>query len=138
MPFGKFRGQLITRVPVSYLNWSIANKVTQPVETKGGTVPFSEVAAAEIKRRGERRQDIDVSGHAIDRMSTKHLQVWYQNRQTDEGLLSFMQRVGLEAWSNRWTLPTSRDEKDGSWKIFYLNVDWVIFEMAIPVIKTVI
>lgn len=135
--FGKFEGQLLTRIPVGYLQWAINTNVDTILDTVEGKFPFHELAKAEIERRGERIKDMDISAHAIDRFSLKYLKVWRDNRKPDEGLMSFMQRMGLEAWQNRWTLPHDKQE-DNHWKVFHIGIEWCFEELIVPIVKTVI
>jgi len=126
----------VTRIPVGYLQWAVNTTLDTPTDTPDGIFPFHAVAKAEMERRGERIKDIDISAHAIDRMSLKHLKVWHDHRTRDEGLFTFMQRTGLEAWKNRWTLPHEKQDDD-HWKVFHLEIEWVFEELVIPVVKTV-
>lgn len=132
--FGKYDGQRITRLPYSYLMWAVANDVQASVTTRDGDKPFCLVAAAEIKRRGERIMDIDVSAHALDRISLRYLKKWQLERGHEEGLVNWAQRHAREAWTAR----TVADQKDdGTWEIEHFDMKWVIEEKAIPVVKTV-
>lgn len=132
--FGKYDGQRVTRVPYSYLKWAISNEVAAPVTTRDGDRPFHEVAAAEIKRRGERMQSIDITSHAVDKLSLRHLKKWKADRGNDEGLYSWAQRRAMEAWNAR-TVADQRD--DEVWEIKHFDIKWVIEDQAIPVVKTV-
>ena len=61
--FGKYRGELVTRLPISYLEWLI-NEGTH----------FAPVAEAELKRRGYKPgkgKRVDITNHAIDRASIR-------------------------------------------------------------------
>lgn len=86
--FGKHKGELWTRVPVSYLSW-LANQ-----QGSGENV---EIARAEIQRRGSVYPQIDISGHAIDRASLSCRKIWHENRGQDEGLHAWLQRISMEA-----------------------------------------
>lgn len=132
--FGKHSGQRVTRLPVSYLKWAIVGNVSRPTTTKSGTYPFFQVAMAEIKRRGERMSDIDVSAHAIDRLSLRYRKVWHETAVKEEGLHSWAQRIAKEAWETR-TDEMKQDEN--VYVIKYQGIQWVIEEFVIPVVKTV-
>lgn len=135
--FGKYTGERVTRIPVGYLKWAIANKCEGPVElSNGAPAQLHEVAPFEIKRRGERIDSIDVSMHAIDRASLYFLPKFRLEHGHMEGLASWLQRTALEAWTNRWTLPGVQHEGD-NWKIPLNGVIYVIEKMVIPVVKTV-
>ena len=53
--FGKHKGELFTRLPVSYLKWMINENAQQ-----------SDIAKAEFERRGDTMPEVELSGHAID------------------------------------------------------------------------
>lgn len=131
--FGKFAGERVTRLPVSYLKWAASTGVDRPIVTRTGEFPFAAVARAELVRRGERLDTIDLSAHAIDRLSVRFLDRYLESRRTDEGLYAWAQRLAEEAWQNKSIL----DGKDGTWSIEYGGVVWIIEELAIPVVKTV-
>lgn len=135
MSFGKYEGQRVTRVPVGYLKWAVANQAAAPVETKEGTFPFHEVAKAEILRRGERLENIDVSMHAIDRASLYFMPKFRLEHGHMEGLASWVQRLAWEAWQVREKHGKKGD--DGVWKIDHNGIKFIIEEMLIPVVKTV-
>lgn len=133
--FGKYQGQRVTRLPVSYLTWAIAQNAGAKVKTESGVFPFCHVARAELKRRGERIQNMDVSAHAIDRLSLRYHSQWCNCRNPEEGIFSWAQRVALEAWENREKLGGTKEGE--TWTIDWTGIKWVIEEMAIPVVKTV-
>jgi hypothetical protein len=134
MSFGKYEGQRVTRVPVGYLKWAVANQAASPVETKDGTFPFHEVAKAEIERRGERLENIDVSLHAIDRASLYFLPIWRLEHGHMEGIASWLGRLSWEAWQSR----KPEEKREGNtWKITRGQITFIIEEMLIPVVKTV-
>jgi uncharacterized protein (DUF3820 family) len=84
--FGKHKGTLWTRLPVSYLKW-LANE-------KG---KHAEIALAELKRRGTVTPEIEVSGHAIDRASQQCIGKWTELRLPNEGLHAWLCRMAKEA-----------------------------------------
>ncbi len=134
MNFGRHNGERITRVPIGYLRWAVAQPVERLLSTPQGAFPFWVVAKAEIQRRGERRDDIEVSGHAIDRLSLRYRKVWHNTRQPNEGLYSWAQRQAKEAWSRR---ENARMQSENVYSIKYLGIIWIIEAMALPVVKTV-
>lgn len=112
--FGRHKGTLWTRVPVSYLKWLVNNKGTH-----------SDIAAAELARRGTTTPELDISGHAIDRASQRCLKIWEETRVDDEGLHSWLARVAKTALD--WP-PDEKGrhhllgmvfcfEKDGNWPV---------------------
>lgn len=85
--FGRFKGQPWTRIPVSYLKY-LANE--------GGL--YAPTALAELKRRGiPLTQEVEVSGHAIDRASQKMIGKWMETRIGDEGLHAWLVRLATAA-----------------------------------------
>lgn len=86
MPNGRFRGERITRVPVSYLKWM--------VNSGHDEAPRAE---AELKRRGTCTPTLEISGHAIDRASLRCLKQWKETRRKDEGLHAWLARMSAEA-----------------------------------------
>lgn len=145
MPFGKYAGERVTRVPVGYLKWAVSVSANSQIKLKdGSTVPFAEVAKAEIERRGERLQNVEVSGHAIDRLSQKFRKIWHENKHGDEGLYSWAARVTSELWGRYQakdpTLKVGGIEAGGEDRIVVeeFGIDWVIqTDLVIPSLITV-
>lgn len=137
--FGKHAGELVTRVPVSYLRWASGARVNALVTLKDGrSLPFHEVAQAEMSRRGERLQDVDVSSHAIDRLSQRFLAVWQEHRKPDEGLMTWAQRMTdtlYRQYKTSAVLVTAEEEAQVT--IEHLGIRWVIQkDLAVPVLLT--
>lgn len=85
--FGRFKGQPWVRIPVSYLKFLI---------NEGST--YAPIAQAELKRRGiALTQELEVSGHAIDRASQKMIGKWMETRVGDEGLHAWLVRMATDA-----------------------------------------
>jgi hypothetical protein len=137
--FGKYQGTLVTRVPLGYLKWAIANHCSGQVAlADGSSARMFEVAPHEMQRRGERLAGIEVSAHAVDRLSDRHLDKWRLTREKEEGLYSWMQRKGLEAWSRKMLPDVQVTESQGLiFRIEYDGIVWVIEDLEIPVVKTV-
>jgi hypothetical protein len=116
--FGKHAGELVTRVPVSYLKWMINEKTLQ-----------HETAKAEFERRGDTMPKVELSGHAIDNASLRVRKIWYETSNENEGLYSWLQRMTLEA--------LAQDEPiDG--KVHYNGMKLVIAEgEEFPTLKTI-
>jgi len=120
--FGKHKGELWTRLPVSYLSW-LAN-LTNPLDQRA-----VDIAQAELARRGSTYPVIEVSGHAIDRASLQCRKIWHNDRKKDEGLNAWLIRVGQEA--------IRLGERRGE-KIIWKGVKFVFeFGTFYPSIKTV-
>lgn len=90
LPFGKHRGQLITRVPVDYLQWLTTQAITFDQKE------WSLLAKEELKRRGTRYDGIMPSHHAIDRFSMRHLDRWDRSC----GISAALSDLAGEAWSD--------------------------------------
>lgn len=117
--FGKHKGELITRLPISYIKWMINNDT-----------PMADYAKAELERRGDTLPKVEISGHAIDKASLRVRKIWHDTRGDDEGLYSWLQRITLEAMDN--------GEKLNSGKIKYLGMKLVIEEgEEFPCLKTI-
>ena len=135
--FGKYEGERLTRVPVGYLKWAITNDCMGPVELAAGVmVPMHEASKAEIERRGERLEGIEISLHAVDRASLHFLPKFRLEHRTNEGLASWLARNALQAWAEREALPGVRHEGE-NWKVPYCGITFVFNELALPVLKTV-
>lgn len=89
--FGKHKGELWTRVPISYLKWC-ANQLRGDAYN---------LACLELERRGATsdHHDVELSGHAIDRASIRLYRNWLENRRDDtEGLHSWLARTAQTAY----------------------------------------
>jgi hypothetical protein len=123
IPFGKHKGELLTRVPVSYLRW-MSNEPNMDAKWK-------ELAKAEWERRGDTMPKVEISAHAIDRASLRVRKTWHRNRShEDEGLYSWLSRVTLEA--------IEKGKKLDNGKIEYMGLKFVVAEgEEFPSLKTV-
>lgn len=88
IPFGKHKGQRVTRLPIDYLEWLI-NENTQ----------YAAIAKAELERRGipDGRRKIEISNHAIDRASLRVLEIWKKEHKAGEGIHAWLARISIEA-----------------------------------------
>lgn len=84
--YGKHKGELLTRLPLSYLRWMVNENA-----------PMADYAKAELDRRGNTMPTVELSGHAIDRASLRVRKIWHQTRGKDEGLYSWLTRMVHEA-----------------------------------------
>ena len=117
--FGKHKGELFTRLPVSYLKWMINTGTNQ-----------SDIAKAEFERRGDTMPEVELSGHAIDNASLRVRKIWHETRGESEGLYTWLQRMTLEA--------LAKGEKLESGKIKYQGMKLVIAEgEEFPILKTI-
>lgn len=118
--FGRHKGTPYTRLPVSYLTWMVGSNHSR-----------SELASAELARRGTVTPDLDVSGHALDRASLYCLEVWKATRREKEGLHAWLCRAAREALTANNTDPQGR--------YMHLSMKFVFeFEHKWPVLKTVL
>lgn len=117
--FGKHKGELFTRLPVSYLRWMINNK-TQSWQ----------VAKAEFERRGDTMPLVEISGHAIDNASFRVRKIWHETRNDGEGLYSWLQRMTLEAQEHGEILDSGKTKYKGM-KLVIKEGD------EFPVLKTI-
>ena len=115
--FGKHKGELYTRLPVSYLRWMVQVGHRQ-----------ADVAKAELDRRGTTIPKIEVSGHAIDRASLSLRKTWHETRGEDEGLHAWLCRIAAEG--------RDKGEQDEEGRYHYLGIKLVFEEGAYPVLKT--
>lgn len=118
--FGKHKGTLFTRLPVSYLKWMI-----------NANIQGHEIARAEFERRGDTMPKVELTGHAIDGASLRVRKIWHETAlDRDEGLYSWLQRVTLEAIDCGEVLESG--------KIKYLGMKFVIEPgEEFPVLKTI-
>jgi L-arabinose isomerase len=116
--FGRHKGERWTRIPLSYLKW-LANEGSQ----------HAPIALAEIKRRGiALTQDVEISGHAIDRASQELIGKWMETRVGNEGIHAWLCRLATAARERR--------EIDG--KHSHEGMKFVFVEGEIyPTLKTV-
>lgn len=117
--YGKHKGMLLTRVPVSYLRWMINEKA-----------PMADLAKHEFERRGDTMPKVELSGHAIDNASLRVRRTWHETRRDEEGLYSWLQRITLEAIKS--------GERLESGKIKYMGMKLVVAEgEEFPCLKTI-
>ncbi|MEA3537640.1 MAG: hypothetical protein U9R73_00755 [Pseudomonadota bacterium] len=117
MAHGRHHGELITRVPVSYLKWMIRERHTE-----------AKYAQAELDRRGTVTPEIEISGHAIDSASLRVRKIWHETRGKDEG---------LHAWLCRMAVQARAEGVPKGDKIEFGGVLWVFTEGEWPLLKTV-
>lgn len=118
LDFGRHRGMLITRVPVSYLKFMVRNQT-----------PHADVAAAELERRGTVTPNLEVSAHAIDRASLRLWDLYCRSRKENEGLHAWLVRFGEAALKQPY---------DGGGRHLYMGMEWVFDKHGVwPVLLTV-
>lgn len=137
--FGKHKGELWTRVPVSYLKWLVNTPSTFPLSPRmqNAAAPAVDIAKAELERRGTFTPTVEVSGHAIDRASLSCRKTWHQTAKDDqEGLHAWLCRVAAESLA---TVPVPELTAMGAdVSVEHLGMRFVfIFGECWPVLKTV-
>jgi len=135
--FGKYDGESLMRVPVSYLKWAVTNGVDRMLRTPTGAQPFHELAKAELTRRGERTDSVEISAHAIDRVSTRFLEDYIKTKRE----VSPGKWEGLYSWIERHAAKAAEKsiQASGIVRINHVGICWVFdFSMALPVLKTVV
>jgi hypothetical protein len=118
--FGRHKGELWTRIPVSYLRWL----VNQP-----NCNEHTDIAAAELKRRGTVMPTIEISGHAIDSASLRCRKIWH--------LTAKDEHEGLHAWLCRMALCALTPDPTAETVVF-AGIKWVFVHGEVyPTLKTV-
>jgi uncharacterized protein (DUF3820 family) len=118
--FGKWKGELYTRLPVSYLTWMVNSDHSR-----------KHIAQAELTRRGTTMPTLELSGHAIDRASQILLDIWIAtNKQTPIGFHSWLLEVAEQVWDEGMKQGDDRYWYGFKW-CFEGGEKW-------PVLKTVI
>ena len=119
--FGRHNGVPYTRMPVSYLKWMVNSGHSK-----------SEIAAAELKRRGTVTPELDVSGHAIDRASLYCRKIWHETSDSDreEGIHAWLVRMAGEA--------LAKSDKDEKGRYHHAGMMFVFEQDGVwPVLTTV-
>lgn len=132
--FGKHKGKLWTRIPVSYLIWLVGSAPMEggTMEQRAKSAQNRAIAKAEIERRGTTIPEVEITGHAIDSASLRVRKVWHALRNENEGLHSWLCRTALEAKSHG-----IRDNKQQD-RIHHNGVVFVFEqEGEYPIVKTV-
>ena len=122
--FGPYKGTLWNRVPIHYLKELV------------NTQPKDSLAYGLAKKQLERREvseekQMDISRHALNRMSTRFLDEYISTRKElphgeYEGIVNYTNRLAWEAIENGTILP---DEEDGI-MIEYQNKKWKFVRLA--------
>ena len=119
--FGRHKGERWTRLPIPYLKW-LAN-MPESEKTK--------IAKVELDRRNVTTLDqMEISGHAVDRASQQLLSMW---KETESG------KQGLHSWLYIMATNALREgEKEGDNRI-YNGIKFAFeFGELFPTLKTVI
>ena len=119
--FGKHDGELLTRVPASYLKYML--------NEFGDDSRWAKLAEAELKRRNHKIPEIEISPHAVDRASTRFLKKWKETSGKREGLYSWLVRMALAALK-QGKPKIDKIEYDDMYFVFSKDTRW-------PVLKSV-
>ena len=122
--FGPYKGTLWNRVPIHYLKEIVD---TQPEDT---TIWWQAKKQLE-KRAVSAEKQMDVSRHAINRMSTRFLDEYISKRKElprgdHEGIVDYTNRLAWDAIKDGTILP---DTEDGI-MIEYQNKKWKFVRLA--------
>ena len=114
---GEFKGQLWNRVPIFNLNNIVVDSKSSP------TMKY--FAKSQLRKRNVYNSDhIDVSYHAINQMSLRFIGRYIDDRNDNEGIVNYLQRLSTEALSNGTQLV---DQLDGSSPIYeYKGIKYVL------------
>jgi len=90
--FGKYAGKQWTQVPLNYIKFLVKNKAYD-----------MHLAEKEMNRRGASidDDDMDLSGHAINRASQYCLDLWQKQRKGGEGLHAWLLKNAKQAFKHR-------------------------------------
>lgn len=118
---GEFKGQLWNRVPIFNLNNITADSKSSPI--------MKYFAKSQLRKRNVYNSEhIDVSYHAINQMSLRFIGRYIDDRNDNEGIVNYLQRLSTEALSNGTQLV---DQLDGSSPIYeYKGIKYVLKELS--------
>lgn len=121
LEYGRYAGAPWTRIPVGYLRWMVNVRHAQ-----------AESARRELERRGTTFPDLELSGHAIDRVSQRMLDEWQRRRRGDEGLNSWLHRTARDALDRGHDLGRGRHEWEGAIYVFAMDNEWPVLMTVLP------
>ncbi|NOX14943.1 MAG: hypothetical protein GXP61_02765 [Epsilonproteobacteria bacterium] len=126
--FGRHNGEKFTRLPIGYLKW-IINNVSD----------WAETAKAELDRRGiVIEQQVEISGHAIDKVSLRHINKWLARNNKKQGLHNWLHQKAWDAWCKALRDPEQRNKLTAGEKIQYDGMKFVFKEgLEHPILLTV-
>ena len=120
MKYGRHKGALLSRVPVAYLRYVVRNRLAQADE-----------AQTELDRRGAIQPHLDVSGHAIDRASTRLLDQYRATRHEGEGMYAWLMRLASAAL-NSGTPCNGKIHHKGLIFAFDCDGEWPVLKSIMP------
>lgn len=130
--FGKkHNGTKWTDIPVGYLRW-----IVNDVDKKDIVL----LAKSELHRRGRLTEmpKLEISGHALDRISQRILKMWIEDTQPSKepGLSSWAHETAAEAMVKGELLTDRSDEESKLFK--YRGIIWIFaIKQEWPVLKSV-
>ncbi len=115
MEVGKYRGTPVDQLPNSYLRWMVRQ-----------SFPEEYLEAARRKLGASQYDDthIEVSRHAMDMYSTRHLVDWITATNGETGIGTHVAKLANEAWDKGVVISKKRTKDDGIVKRWN-GVDWV-------------
>lgn len=117
--FGKHKGELYTRLPVSYLFWMVNSNHSK-----------KDIAQAELDRRGSVLPDMDISGHATDRASLYCWDIYRKTRKKNQGIHAWLIKNGHEALK---LSPNQKGRREYNGMLFCFDTSGIW-----PILKTII
>ena len=127
MPYGRYKGVPVVKIPNSYLRWLI----NQP----GIPEIIKQEAAKKLENSDFDNTDIDISRHAIDMFSKRFLSKW-ENRKI--GIATSVAHLAIEALTKGKLLIDERNIDKGI-KMYFDGIIWVFnWDDIFPQYKTLI
>lgn len=110
MPVGKYAGVAIDKLPLSYCRWIVSQKFDEDI---------LKAAKRKVDQSLYSKHDINVSRHAIDMFSIRHIELWInRGTKTKIGLGTFLAELAEEAWNKGLNISKERYEDDGIIKLY--------------------
>ena len=122
--FGPYKGTLWNRVPIHYLKELVT---TQPEDSLAHGLAKKQLE----KRDVSEEKQMDISRHAVNRMSTRYLDEYISNRKElpkgdYEGIVNYINRLAWDAIKEGNIIP---NDEDGI-LIEYQNKKWKFVRLA--------
>lgn len=122
--FGPYKGTLWNRVPIHYLKELVA---TQPEDSLAYGLAKKQLE----KRAVSEEKQMDISRHAINRMSTRYIYDYISERKRlpsgdCEGIVDYTNRLAWDAIKNGVVIPNNED----GILIEYQNKKWKFIRLA--------
>jgi len=109
------KGKLLGDVPADYLVWMLRSNFP---------AAWHLAVHAALEQRGEVPPEVNVSRHAVERLSTRALEIYTLQRREDEGIFAFAERMVEEALASGRNLGPGNEPNTVRWS--YFGVVWVV------------